>query len=129
MERIAGLEIHERVPDRILHLADEVVNIDLTADELINRLREGKIYTQDKIPIALGNFFQSEKILQLRELALKEVATQVERKIETEVVRSSELRSDRFLACISTNSDTARNIIRKTARRTSTACRVMLALF
>lgn len=116
VQRIAGVEIHERVPDRILHLADEVVNIDLTADELINRLREGKIYSPDKIPIALGNFFQSEKILQLRELALKEVASQVERKIETEVIRPSNLRSERFMACISSNADTARNIIRKTAR-------------
>ncbi len=116
VERIAGVQIHERVPDRILHLADEVVNIDMTAEELINRLREGKIYSPDKIQIALGNFFQPEKILQLRELALKEVATQVERKIETEMTRPNDLRSERFLACISSNSDTAKNIIRKTAR-------------
>lgn len=116
VERIAGVQVHERVPDRILHLADEVVNIDLTADELIARLREGKIYSPDKVPIALNNFFQTEKILQLRELALKEVATQVKRKIETEMVRPNDLRSERFMACISTNADTALNIIRKTAR-------------
>ncbi len=116
VQRITGVDINERVPDSILHLADEVVNIDLTADELISRLREGKIYTPDKVPIALNNFFQSEKILQLRELALKEVATQVERKIETEMVRPNDLRSERFMACISSNADTAKSIIRKTAR-------------
>ena len=61
----------ERVPDNVLKQADEVVNIDLTADELVIRLKEGKIYAPDKIERALNNFFQSEKILQLRELALK----------------------------------------------------------
>jgi two-component system sensor histidine kinase KdpD len=72
---ITGVDVAERIPDSVLKEADEVVNIDLTADELVTRLKEGKIYTPDKIERALGNFFQSEKILQLRELALKEVAT------------------------------------------------------
>src|SRR5579871_5747005 len=92
IKEITGIDVTERVPDRILQEADEVVNIDLTADELITRLKEGKIYTQDKIAIAMKNFFQSEKILQLRELALKEVASQVERKIETELPRGAHLR-------------------------------------
>ncbi|MBT1698838.1 sensor protein KdpD [Fulvivirgaceae bacterium PWU4] len=113
---ITGIEVRERVPDRVLQLADEVVNIDLTADELITRLREGKIYHASKIEIALRNFFQSEKILQLRELALKEVASQVERKVDTEVTVNTKLRHERFLACISSNHETARKIIRKTAR-------------
>lgn len=119
VERITGVKITERVPDRILQLADEVVNIDLTADELVTRLREGKIYAPDKVEVALRNFFQSEKILQLRELALKEVAAQVERKIESEVVRPNASRAERFLACISSNADMARRIIRKAARLAS----------
>jgi two-component system sensor histidine kinase KdpD len=53
-------------------MPDEVVNIDLTADELLTRLKSGKIYKQDKIHHALSNFFKPETILQLRELALKE---------------------------------------------------------
>lgn len=116
---ITGVEVSERVPDRILQMADEVVNIDLTADELIGRLREGKIYHPSKIETALQNFFKPEKILQLRELALKEVAHQVERKIDTEVVPSLKLKPEKFLACISTNDVTARHIIRKTARLAS----------
>lgn len=116
VQLITGVEVRERVPDRVLQLADEVVNIDLTADELITRLREGKIYHASKIEIALRNFFQSEKILQLRELALKEVASQVERKVDTEVTVNTKLRHERFLACISSNHETARMIIRKTAR-------------
>jgi two-component system sensor histidine kinase KdpD len=92
------------------------VNIDLTADELIIRLKEGKIYEAAKIQTALTNFFKSEQILQLRELALKEVASQVERKVETEVTKTYALKHERFLACISSNEITAKNVIRKTAR-------------
>lgn len=119
IEEITRVPITERIPDRLLEMADEVVNIDLTADELISRLREGKIYDESKIARALGNFFQPEKILQLRELALKEVAHQVERKVDIEVPKNIKLRSERFLACISSNDQTARVVIRKTARLAS----------
>ena len=119
IREITGVEVQERVPDRIIALADEVVNIDLTADELISRLKEGKIYAADKIEVALRNFFKPSHILQLRELALKEVATQVERKVESQVSKGDALRHERFLACISSNEVTARAIIRKTARLAS----------
>lgn len=112
---ITGIDVKERVPDSFLQLADEVVNIDLTADELITRLKEGKIYDKSKVEQALKNFFQPEKILQLRELALREVATQVERKVDIEVTKTN-FRHEHFLACISSNDETAKNIIRKTAR-------------
>lgn len=116
IKEITGIDVKERVPDSVLAQADEVVNIDLTADELILRLKEGKIYTPDKIQTALVNFFKPEHILQLRELALKEVASQVERKIETELPRNAALRHEKFLACISSNDRAARHVIRKTAR-------------
>jgi two-component system sensor histidine kinase KdpD len=116
---ITGIEVSERIPDSVLEEADEVVNIDLTADELVTRLKEGKIYAAEKIAIALQNFFQPEKILQLRELALKEVASQVERKIETELPRGAHLPNERFLACIGSNHETAKKVIRKTARLAS----------
>ena len=117
---ITGVEVKERVPDKILQLADEVVNIDLTADELITRLKEGKIYDHSKVQQALTNFFRPEKILQLRELALKEVAGQVERKVDHEVnIREKSWRHEHFLACISSNHEIAQAIIRKTARLAS----------
>jgi len=119
VEKITGAAINERIPDKVLQMADEVVNIDLTADELIDRLKEGKIYDAKKIPLALNNFFQIERILQLRELALREVAHQLERKIDTEVPKTTKLRAEIFLACISTNEESAKNIIRKTARLSS----------
>ncbi len=116
VKAITGIDVAERVPDSVLQQADEVVNIDLTADELVTRLKEGKIYTADKVETAMRNFFQSEKILQLRELALKEVASQVERKIETELPRNTHLRTERFMGCISSNHQIAAMVIRKTAR-------------
>jgi two-component system sensor histidine kinase KdpD len=119
VERITGTAINERIPDKVLQMADEVVNIDLTADELIDRLKEGKIYDEKKVPTALNNFFQADRILQLRELALREVAHQVERKIDIEIPKTIKLRSELFLACISTNDASAKIIIRKTARLSS----------
>ena len=116
IKQITGIEVTERIPDSVLVQADEVVNIDLTADELIARLKEGKIYKAEKIETALKNFFKSEHILQLRELALKEVASQVERKVETEVNKPNSIKHEKFLACISTNEKTAKTVIRKTAR-------------
>jgi two-component system sensor histidine kinase KdpD len=120
VKRITGVEVKERVPDKLLQVANEVVNIDLTADDLIARLKEGKIYDNSKVQQALQNFFKPEKILQLRELALKEVAGQVERKVDYEITaRDKGWRHERFLACISSNHEIAQNIIRKTARLAS----------
>lgn len=113
---IAGIEVKERVPDSVLEQADEVVNIDLTSEELVSRLKAGHIYRPEKIQTALNNFFKSENILQLRELALKEVALRVEKKVENEVTENVGVRHEKFLACISSAEKTPRRIIRKTAR-------------
>lgn len=66
--------------------------------------------------MALNNFFKTENILQLRELALKEVALRVEKKVENEVVASVGIRHERFMACISSHEKSPRRIIRKVAR-------------
>ena len=120
VKEITGIEVKERVPDKILQIADEVVNIDLPADELIARLKAGKIYDHSKVQQALTNFFQPDKILQLRELALKEVAGQVERKVDYQITaKGSPFRHEHFLACVSSNHEIAQRIIRKTARLAS----------
>ena len=127
---IAGIEVKERIPDKVLEEADEVVNIDLTAEELINRLKAGKIYKTEKIQTALNNFFKTENILQLRELALKEVAFRVEKKVETEVVPEEKaIHRELYLACISSNEKTPRHIIRRTARLASRYNTNFIALY
>ncbi len=120
VKEITGIDVKERVPDKLLQVADEVVNIDLPADELISRLKAGKIYDHSKVQQALQNFFQPDKILQLRELALKEVAGQVERKVDYEITaKQRPFRHEKFLACVSSNNEIAQRIIRKTARLAS----------
>lgn len=114
--KVAGIRVEETIPDKILEHADEVVNIDLPADDLIQRLKEGKIYQGERITRALDNYFRPEVILQLRDLALRQVASQVERKIRRDLPQSARMPLETFLACISTNDAGAKKIIRKTAR-------------
>ena len=119
--RITGTDVTERVPDQVLKLADEVVNVDLTVGELRGRLEEGKIYDAAKVPAALNNFFQAENLLQLRQLAVREVANLLGRQIETDVggaaaVAPQRRNQDRLLACINANAPAAKEIIRKTSR-------------
>ena len=116
VQEITGIEVRERVPDSVLATADEVVNIDLTADELIERLKAGKIYRPDKVAAALNNFFTQDNILQLRELALKEVALRVEKKVENEIAAGDKFRHDKLLAVIDSSEKRSRRVIRKTAR-------------
>ena len=116
VQTITGVEIQERIPDSVLAMADEVVNIDLTADDLLGRLKAGKIYRPDKIAAALGNFFTHDNLLQLRELALKEVAMRVEKKVESQVVAEGKLHHEYLMAVIDSSEKRARRVIRKTAR-------------
>lgn len=127
---ITGIDVKERIPDIVLQEADEVVNIDLTAEELIDRLKAGNIYSPDKVSLALNHFFKPENILQLRELALKEVAFRVERKVENEALPSTQpARRERILACISSAEHTPRAIIRKAYRLASRYSTTFVALY
>jgi len=119
VEKITGISINERVPDSVVHSADEVVNVDLTIEELIGRLEEGKIYDLNKVPIALQNFFQKDRLLQLRDLALKEVSRQVERKIVNEIPLISRDRVNAIVTAISSNPENSKRLIRKSSRLVS----------
>ncbi len=76
--RITGVVVRERIPDRVLEEADQIVVVDVTPETLEQRLLEGRIYAPDKIQQSLGNFFQRRNLIDLRELALREVADTVE---------------------------------------------------
>jgi two-component system sensor histidine kinase KdpD len=119
--KITGTDVTERIPDQLLKQADEVVNVDLTVGELRARLEEGKIYDAAKVPTALANFFQAENLLQLRRLAVREVAQLLGRQVESEAggapaVLPQRRNDDRLLACINTNEQAAKEIIRKASR-------------
>jgi len=119
VEKITAVKINERVPDRILQAADEVVNVDLTIDELLERLKAGKVYDLQKVPIALQNFFQKDKLLQLRDLALKEVSRLVEGKIAREIPAAEREKLQAIVTAISTNYRSGRKLIRKSSRLAS----------
>jgi two-component system sensor histidine kinase KdpD len=79
VERVTEVKTRETVPDGFLREADQIVNLDLAVEDLLERLKGGKIYSAEKIPWALENFFMNEKLATLRELALREVAESVDR--------------------------------------------------
>jgi len=79
IQRVTAVKVRETVPDTFLRQADQVVNVDLAVEDLLERLRSGRVYPTDKIPWALDHFFTPEKLSGLRELALREVAESVDR--------------------------------------------------
>ncbi len=111
VESELGIKVAERVPDYILNYVTEIINIDIPANELIKRLKEGKIYSQDKIVIALENFFKLENLITLRELSLRTVADELsEQSIKIGNLKDKlELKSnEKILVLISSNPDSAR---------------------
>lgn len=82
--RETGVDVRERIPDRIVASADEVVVVDLPPTELQERLREGKVYPPEKVEHALRRFFSTKNLAALRQLALREVANAVERRGQRE---------------------------------------------
>jgi two-component system sensor histidine kinase KdpD len=84
-----GITVRETVPDWVMAIADQVVNIDISAEDLRQRLAEGKIYRPEKVQAALANFFTEENLTTLRELALREVASSVDRTREAIVRREA----------------------------------------
>src|ERR1043166_4474721 len=107
VKQATGVLVRELVPDSILKRADQVVDIDLSIEDLIDRLRAGKIYAPDKVNWALENFFQPEKLAVLREIALREVAESVDRTVGSQAAEDDVARraaaSERVMVCLSTH--------------------------
>jgi two-component system sensor histidine kinase KdpD len=116
--RVTGVRVRETVPDTFLDRADEVINVDVTVEELRNRLREGKIYKPDKVEQALTNFFRKGNLSTLRELALRAVADEVGEKAASYRAREGlepALIPERVMVCMSSN-PLAPRVIRTGAR-------------
>ena len=99
---LTEIRVRETFPDRILDEADEVVLVDLAPQALQERLRAGKVYAKDRAEVALTNFFRPENLSALRELALREVAEDVEHRRRTEVLDplSQQAVTERVLALV-----------------------------
>lgn len=118
-----GVTVRETVPDWIVASAEEVVSIDISAEDLRQRLREGKIYRADKIETSLRNFFTDENLTTLRELALREVASSVDRSREAIVQRENGEKPvvqsgtvDRVMVAMSSNPPYTAALLRKASR-------------
>ncbi len=99
---VTGVRVRETFPDQVLDDADEVVLVDLTPEELRERIRAGKVYPQDRVDTALSNFFAAEKLSSLRQLALREVAEDVQARQAPPLIgeASSTLIRDRILVLV-----------------------------
>ena len=116
--RVTGVRVRETVPDTFLDRADEVVNVDVTVEELRTRLRQGKIYKPEKVEQALTNFFREANLSTLRELALRAVADEVGEKAASYRQREGlepALIPERVMVCMSSSADAPR-VIRAGAR-------------
>jgi two-component system sensor histidine kinase KdpD len=120
LERTLGVTVRETVPDWVIAQAEQVVNIDLSAEDLRQRLREGRIYAPEKVPSALANFFTEENLTTLRELALREVATSVDRTRQSILRRESGAAApptvDRIAVAMSSDPPMTRLLLRKASR-------------
>jgi two-component system sensor histidine kinase KdpD len=116
--RVTGVRVRETVPDTFLDRADEVINVDVTVEELRNRLRQGKVYKPEKVEQALSNFFRKGNLSTLRELALRAVADEVGEKAASYRIREGlepAWLPERVMVCMSSNS-LATRVIRTGAR-------------
>ncbi len=116
---ITGITVRETVPDWVPLMANETVMVDLTPEALQNRLRRGDVYSAEKVEQALQNFFRGGNLSALRELALRQVAEQVDRSLEsykeTKQIEENWAVRERLAVCISSN-PSAQYLIARGAR-------------
>jgi len=120
VKQATSVIVRETVPDSFLRQADQVVNLDLAAEDLLDRLRAGKIYGQEKIPWALEHFFKPENLSILRELALREVAESIDRTVSAQLSVNEAARkvaaSNRVMVCLASHSPHGLALMRRGSR-------------
>jgi two-component system sensor histidine kinase KdpD len=116
VERFTGVRQKERVPDTVLQQADQVVNVDLPAEDLQERMRAGKVYAPDRAAWALENYFTDGNLEQLRELALEHLAHLLDRRRQERESGGRPSGSERVMVCVSSGSPNAPRLMRHGAR-------------
>ncbi|MBV8378129.1 MAG: universal stress protein [Verrucomicrobia bacterium] len=112
-----GVKVKERVPDEIITQADQVINIDLPAEDLLERLQAGKIYPKERVEAALKNFFTSKNLTRLREMTLSETANILDRKNREGTETESNIGGlGQVMVAISSQGPDPGRLLRKTAR-------------
>jgi two-component system sensor histidine kinase KdpD len=116
VEKSVRVKVRERMPDTVLAEADQIVNVDLTTEDLRKRLKEGKIYPRERIEIALSNFFIPSNLEQLRELTLRELASQIDLRRREPVEEESSPAPDQIMVCLSSKGPNSEMLLRYASR-------------
>lgn len=116
VEKAVGVKVRERLPDSVLAEADQIVDVDLTAEDLRRRLEDGKIYSSERIETALANFFTYSNLEKLRELTLRELASQLDLRRREETEDETAVAPDQIMVCLSSRGPNSEKLLRYASR-------------
>ncbi|OPY12836.1 MAG: Sensor protein KdpD [Syntrophus sp. PtaB.Bin138] len=116
VEKVVGVKVRERLPDSILAEADQIVDVDLTPEDLQERLKEGKIYPLERIPVALDRFFRTANLENLRELTLREMAAHIDLKRHETEPEEDVIVPDQIMVCLSSRGPNSGKLLRYASR-------------
>jgi two-component system, OmpR family, sensor histidine kinase KdpD len=116
VEQVTGVKVRERIPDRVVAEADQIVNVDITTEDLRRRLEEGKVYTTERIETALTHFFKPSNLEQLRELTLRELAAQIDARRRAPLADEIPSSPDQVMVGLSSRSPNSEALLRYASR-------------
>ncbi len=116
VEKSVGVKVRERLPDTVIAEADQIVNVDLTPEDLRQRLKEGKVYTQERIEVALEHFFKASNLEKLRELTLRELASQIDLRRRETSADEAPVAPDQVMVCLSSRGPNSEMLLRYASR-------------
>jgi two-component system sensor histidine kinase KdpD len=129
VERLIGVKVKERLPDWVIADADQIVNVDLSTEDLRKRLEEGRVYAQERVASALDHFFRKSNLEQLRELTMREIASAIERKSRIAAGEEQVQAPDQVVVCLSSGSPDAAALLRFGSRLAGKLNRNWYALY
>ena len=116
VEQATGVRVKERLPDYLISVADQLVNVDLSAEDLRERLLAGKVYPRERVETALQNFFTLANLSRLRELAMEEIAHRLDQRRQEQTDGKDQGGSERIMVSLSSRSPNPASLLRKGAR-------------
>jgi two-component system, OmpR family, sensor histidine kinase KdpD len=116
VEHEVGIKVRERLPDSVIAEADQIVNVDVSAEDLRQRLKDGKVYTPERIDLALEHFFKKSNLDKLRELTLRELASQIDFRRRDTVAEEESAAPDQVMVCLSSRGPGSECLLRYASR-------------
>jgi two-component system sensor histidine kinase KdpD len=116
VEKAVGVKVRERLPDSVIAEADQIVNVDLSTEDLRERLKEGRVYTPERIEVALEHFFKASNLEKLRELTLRELASQIDLRTRETSEEEASSAPDQVMVCLSSKGPNSEKLLRYASR-------------